>query len=79
MDEQLGQENRDILIIQGAIIVIWSAGEVVSLIGGARLIDKFEVEFGHCREIASNTAANFLGVAVILQVGVIGEDTDLVR
>jgi hypothetical protein len=44
------------------------AGKVVSFIGHARLVDEFQIEFGHLREIAGDVVANFLGMTVVLQV-----------
>jgi hypothetical protein len=66
MNEQVRGQDGDILIIQGAIIIIRVAWEVVRFIWGARLIDKLEIEFRHSREIAHNATANFLGMAVVL-------------
>jgi hypothetical protein len=77
VNEQMRQQNGDILIIKGAIVVIRAAGEVVSFISGARLIDKLEVEFSHFRKVTRDVAANFLGVAVVFQVWMVHKDTNL--
>jgi hypothetical protein len=47
MDEQVGWQDSDILIIKGTIIIVGVAGEMVSLISGAGLVDEFKVELGH--------------------------------
>jgi hypothetical protein len=44
VDEQMRWQDGDILIIKGPVIIIRAAGQVVSFIGGTRLIDEFEVE-----------------------------------
>jgi hypothetical protein len=61
-------KDCDILVIQRAIIIVRSMGEVVCLICGAGFVDKFKIEFSHFWEIARNMVADLLGVAVILQV-----------
>jgi hypothetical protein len=71
------QQDGDILIIERPIIIIRAAGEVVGFVGGARLIDKFEVKFSQFWEIARDTVSNFLGVLVILQVRVVCKDVNL--
>jgi hypothetical protein len=68
----------DILIIKGTIVIVRAAGEMVSLIGGAGLVHKFKVEFGHFGEIVGNMATDFVGVTIVFQVQVIGQDSDFV-
>jgi hypothetical protein len=76
VDKQVRWEDSDILVVEGAIIIVWVAGEVVSLIGGAGLVDEFKVKFSHLWEIACNTVTDFLWVPVILQVQVVCKDTN---
>jgi hypothetical protein len=47
VDEQMRRQDGYILVIKGAIIIVRAAGEVVSFVGCARLVDKFEIEFSH--------------------------------
>jgi hypothetical protein len=77
MNEEMGWQDGDVLVIEGTIIIIGSAGEVVGFIGSAWFVDKFKVEFRHLREIVCYTAANFLWVSVVLQVRVVREDVNL--
>jgi hypothetical protein len=79
MDKQMRGQNSDILVVEGAVVVVRAAREMIRLISGPRFIDKLKIEFHHFQEVAGNTAANFLGMAVILQVRVVCEDMDLVR
>jgi hypothetical protein len=68
MDKQVWGEDSDDLVIEGAIIVIRAAGEVVSFVHDTRLVHKFEVEFSHLWEVASDMAADLLGVVVVFQI-----------
>jgi hypothetical protein len=77
MDEQMRQQDSDVLIIEGPIVIIGMAGEVIGLIGRARFIDEFEVKFSHLGQIVRDTVADFLGVVIILQVRVVREDANL--
>jgi hypothetical protein len=79
MDEQVWGQNSNILVVKGAVIIVRAAREVVCLIGGSRLIDKLKIEFRHFQEVVCNAAADFLRVAVVLQVRVVCEDTDFMR
>jgi hypothetical protein len=78
VDKQVRGQNCDILVVKGAIIIVGAAREVIRLVGGPRLIDKLKVKFRHFREIACDTAANFLGMAVVFQVQMVCEDANLV-
>jgi hypothetical protein len=49
MDKQVGWQNSDILIVEGPVIVVRAAREVVSFIGSTRLVHKFKVKFSHFR------------------------------
>jgi hypothetical protein len=68
VDKQMGWQDSDILVIEGAIVVVRVARQVIGLIGGAGLVDKFKVELSHFREIASDPVADLLWVAIIFQV-----------
>jgi hypothetical protein len=79
MDKQMRGQDSDILVVERAVIVVRAVWEVVRLVSGPRLIDKFKIEFCHFREVVGNTAANFLGMAIIFQVRVVREDANLMR
>jgi hypothetical protein len=49
VDEQMRWQDGDILVIEGAIVIIRVAGEVVGFVGRARLVDKFKIKFSHFR------------------------------
>jgi hypothetical protein len=49
VNEEMGRQDGDILVIEGTIIIIGSAGEVVGFIGSAWFVDEFKVELCHFR------------------------------
>jgi hypothetical protein len=79
VDEQVRGQDGYILVIEGAIVVIWAVGEVVSFVGYARFVNEFKVELSHFWQIMGDTAANFLRVLVIFKVRVVRKDTDFMQ
>jgi hypothetical protein len=43
----MGRQDGYILVIEGTIVIIRSAGEVVGFVGSAQLVDEFEIKFRH--------------------------------
>jgi hypothetical protein len=68
VDKQMRRQDGDILVVEGTVIIVRVAGEVISPIGGTGFVDKFEVKVGHLWEVSGDVVTNLLGVSIILQV-----------
>ena len=76
IEEQVIGQGEDLVIITGAGIVVWAAGQGICAVRGARFMEEADVVVTKGQDIVCKVAVNFLGASIILEVLVVGEDID---
>ena len=69
-------QSEDLVIIVGAGVVVWAAGQGICVIGGSWLMEEADVVVAKGQDVVSKGVVDFLGAAIILQVLMVSEDID---
>ena len=69
-------EGKDVVVVAGTGIMVWVAGQGISVIGSAGFMEEADVVVTERQNIAGETAVDLLGALVILAVLVVGENID---
>ena len=74
-EEGIGQ-GEDTIIIVGAGVMVWVAGQGIGAIGSARFMEKADVVVAERKDVMGKVTVDFLGAAVILEVLVVSKNID---